>query len=153
MRSLTPAVCLGAHARRVGTHKDFAVCQQDESAQPLLASLPGSTAVCNAIYANQKDREATITLLRGGTVIATTRFPLTEPLAQVQFERPSNADTNPLAPGAYTCRFTIDGGETVEKMFTVAPPRPDPLPDGPSGDPNAQTLMRPGGQPDGLDRG
>jgi hypothetical protein len=116
------AVCLGAHARRVGSQRNFPVCQQDESAQPVLAAVKDATVVCNAIYPNQIGRDATIELLHDGSVLGLTKFRINYPLTQAYIERPSPPGLYVFPPGNYTCRFTIGGGQAVESSFSIVAP-------------------------------
>ena len=114
------AVCLGAHAKRIGTHKDFAVCPRDESGAPLVGA-PTANVVCSAVYPNAVGRHASISILHDGVPLGdVTTFTIDAPITLGYAERPYPAGLVPLQPGAYSCRLTVNGFPTVDKPFTVS---------------------------------
>ena len=119
------AACSGDHASRIGPARLFPLCPNDESARPVAGGRAGSV-VCNAVYPSAVGQTATTELLRDGTPIGHTSFKVTETLTQGVLERPSDVNPTPLQPGNYGCRFTLSGGETVTKSFSLVPGKPSP---------------------------
>ena len=82
--------------------------------------------VCEAVYPNSAGHEASIEMLRDGTVVGSVKFPIDTTLTQGYLERPNKSKPTPLFPGNYTCEFSIVGGPTVTKSFSVVQGAPTP---------------------------
>jgi hypothetical protein len=92
------------------------VCRSDESATPMQ---PTSSVWCFATYPSDKGRDASIAVASAGKVLGEISFTVGGPLWLGVATASAPAGRSTVAPGSYSCHYSLDGALVTEKPFEV----------------------------------
>jgi hypothetical protein len=92
------------------------VCRSDESATPMQ---PTSSVWCFATYPSDKGRDASIAVASAGKVLGEVSFTVGGPLWLGVATASAPAGQSTVAPGSYSCQYSLDGALVTEKPFEV----------------------------------
>jgi hypothetical protein len=117
---LGAAVCSAKHSFFYAHHR-IRQCKADESARPIPAT---DRILCSALFVLQTGKRGEVQLLADGQDAAkpdVERVPAPLSLWWTPFAPAHPTGDGTFAPGAYVCRFSVDGAAVVEKPFQIVP--------------------------------